>query len=236
MLSVVVPVHNEQDNIRPLIEEIMAIVPRVPISEMVFVDDQSRDDTLAVLKNLKSEFPMLRALHHEKQSGQSAATWTGVRAAKFPVVVTLDGDGQNPPAEIEKLYKLYKSQTRPVMVMGERAKREDSALRRIISRLANKIRAALLQDGTRDTGCSLKMFRREDYLNLPYFNHMHRYIPALMIRDGVAVMHVPVSHRPRVRGVSKYGTLDRLMNSLSDLMGVFWLMRRRRAPGAVREE
>jgi len=229
MITVVVPVLNEAENIESLIAEIMAASARAPITEIVYVDDASTDATLDILKNLKSRYPLLRALRHDKRAGQSGALRTGIRAAKNPVIVTLDGDGQNNPADIALLFNASGFSTDhlpPLMVAGQRAKRNDNAVRRYTSRLANTIRQACLKDGTRDTGCSLKLFRRDDYLALPYFNHMHRYLPALMMREHVKIVHVDVSHRARAHGVSKYGTIDRLLAAVTDLSGVMWLQTR----------
>tara|TARA_R110002095_G_scaffold130308_3_gene113032 strand:- start:899 stop:1663 length:765 start_codon:yes stop_codon:yes gene_type:complete len=231
MITVVVPIFNEQDNIKPLLDEITQAAKLVPISEIIYVDDASTDNTYDTLTALRDDFPALRILKHQKNAGQSAALWTGVKNAGNDIVVTLDGDGQNNPADIPLLYAKYeneKAATPQIMVMGERTKRNDSWIKRKSSKFANRIRAALLKDNTRDTGCSLKLFKRRDYLNLPYFNHMHRFLPALMMRDGIKTIHVGVSHRPRVSGVSKYGTLDRLAAGIVDLWGVFWLMKRGR--------
>ena len=239
MISVIVPVNNEQDNITPLLKEISKAASAIPLTEIIYVDDGSVDKTAEVLKAQRAKYPMLRALRHGTRSGQSAATWTGVNAARNPIVVTLDGDGQNNPADIEKLYRIFEAQggaNALLMVAGQREKREDNLLRRFSSRSANKIRSSLLKDNTRDTGCSLKMYRREDFMRLPFFNHMHRFMPALMIREGVEIRHVDVSHRPRTKGASKYGTLDRLMAGILDLMGVMWLMRRTRTRSQVFEE
>lgn len=236
MISVVVPVMNEEDNIASLIEEISKTSQSAPISEIIYVDDGSSDGTCEILKSIRKKYSQLRIIRHENRSGQSAALWTGIRAAGNDLIVTLDGDGQNDPADIPLLYQKYQntSQTHgdKIMVAGQRVKRQDTWVKLISSRLANKIRSGLLKDNTRDTGCSLKMFRRRDYLNLPYFNHMHRFLPALMIREGVRIEHVDVSHRPRTRGVSKYGTIDRLKVGISDLLGVRWLQTR--APSHVK--
>lgn len=239
MISVVVPVHNEQENVAPLLREIAAAAAEIPISEIVYVDDGSADETYAVLCAEKSSYPLLRVLCHDKRSGQSAALWTGVRAATNEIVVTLDGDGQNNPADIKILFRIFQEKNgkkSAVMVAGERGKRHDNLIRRISSRSANKLRSFLLKDKTKDTGCSLKMFRRSDYLHLPFFNHMHRFLPALMLREGVELVHVDVSHRPRTKGASKYGTLDRLWASMQDLLGVMWLMRRARPKIKVHED
>jgi dolichol-phosphate mannosyltransferase len=239
MISLIVPVLNEQDNVTPLLEEISQAAMNVPVSEIIFVDDGSTDDTYALLSALRKKEPRLRILRHERRSGQSAALWTGIKAAHNETIVTLDGDCQNNPADIRNLHKLFEQSGGPgvsLMIAGQRVKRQDNIVRRISSRAANKIRSWLLEDGTRDTGCSLKMFRRSDYLALPFFNHMHRFLPALMMREGVRVLHVDVSHRPRTKGASKYGTLDRLIVSISDIMGVLWLLRRARPQVRIYED
>lgn len=231
MITVVVPVFNEKDNIEPLIKEIAEAAQHAPISEIVYVDDNSNDGSFELLQSLKEAYPALRVLKHKTQAGQSSALWTGIKAASNNLIVTMDGDGQNDPADIPLLFSKYEQcgENLPkVMVLGERAKRNDNLVRRLSSRIANGIRGAMLRDNTKDTGCSLKLFRRRDYMSLPYFDHMHRFLPALMMRDGVLLVHVPVSHRPRVHGVSKYGTIDRLLVGLADIRGVMWLKKRNR--------
>lgn len=229
MISVVVPVLNEADNILSLVQEIIAVTDKAPISEIVYVDDGSNDATPSILQQACTQYPMLRVLRHDRRCGQSAALWSGIRAARGTLVVTLDGDGQNDPADIPALYSRYQllsSQHPRLMIAGQRAKRHDNLGRRLASRFANGLRSRLLKDNTRDTGCSLKLYRREDYLALPYFNHMHRFLPALMMREQVTVAHVDVSHRPRQHGVSKYNNLQRALVGISDLLGVFWLQQR----------
>lgn len=231
MISVVVPVYNEKDNIEPLIKEIVQAAEDLPISEILYVDDASTDGSFDLLKELRSEYSALRILKHKNQSGQSAAIWTGVKAAGNEIIVTMDGDGQNNPADIKTLYEAYerhKNTLPKLMVLGERKERHDSWIRRISSRIANGIRSHFLQDQTKDTGCSLKLFRRKDYVNLPYFDHMHRFLPALMMRQNTRLIHVAVSHRPRVHGISKYGTLGRAFEGISDIKGVLWLQSRNR--------
>ncbi len=239
MISVVIPVFNEKENIKPLLQEIDQASASLPISEIIYVDDASTDATFSILKNLMNEFPGLRAIKHNNNSGQSAALWTGIKAASNHLIVTMDGDGQNNPADIKLLYEAYehhRKQTSKIMVAGERIKRNDNLVRRISSRVANNIRAAILKDQTSDTGCSLKLFQRSDYLNLPYFDHMHRFLPALMIRGGVKLIHVKVSHRPRLHGISKYGIWDRLFVGISDIRGVLWLQKRARRADETYEE
>lgn len=232
-LSIVVPAHNEVENIRPLLDEIMSVAKSLPVAEVIVIDDASVDQTDQELLRARVEMPLLRILQHRHKAGQSAAIYTGVLAATGDWIVTLDGDGQNDPADILKLYQFYAadpSREKVGLVAGQRARRRDKFIKRISSRVANTVRAALLQDGVRDTGCGLKMIRRDVYLRLPYFNHMHRYIPALVRREGLDIRLVDVGHRHRQRGISKYGTLDRLVAGLSDLFGVVWLIHRRRVP------
>jgi len=229
MLSVIVPVHNEAENITHLVAEIAALAARVPLQEIIYVNDGSTDTTLEVLKQVQATQPLLRIINQFPRSGQSAATWTGVTAAMYPVCVTLDGDGQNDPEGIVAMFGVFMeaSKTSPrIMVAGQRLKREDNWVRKISSRLANNVRRAVLSDGVRDTGCALKMFRRDDYLALPYFDHMHRFLAALFIRDGVAIHLSDVRHRPRMRGASKYGVWNRLWVGIVDLFGVAWLKTR----------
>lgn len=224
MISVVVPVCNEEENIKPLLDEIVATSHKCPITEIVYVDDASTDQTLARLRDYQKNEKRLRIVRHSQRCGQSAAIWTGAHFATGTLIATLDGDGQNNPADIEQLYNSYKqSGLERVLIAGQRIKREDHPWRSIASKIANTVRAWLLKDGARDTGCGIKLFRRADYIALPYFNHMHRYIPALMKRHHVNVIFADVSHRARERGISKYGTLDRLWAALSDLFGVMWL-------------
>lgn len=227
MITVVIPVLNEQDNIPPLLNEIFEVSKIIPISEVIYIDDGSTDKTSDVLKSMRQDIPILRVIQHERRSGQSAAFMSGVRAAGNSIVVLMDGDGQNNPADIQKLYKIYtthQKENKKIMVAGQREKRHDNALRRLSSKYANAIRSFVLKDGMRDTGCSLKLIRREDYLRLPYFDHMHRFLPALLMRDDVKILTADVSHRPRERGVSKYGFWDRLWVGIFDLVGVRWLL------------
>ena len=234
-ISVVVPVHDEQGAAGPLAREI-AEAFRGRAFEMVFVNDASRDGTVAELEALKGELPMLRVLSHGKNAGQSRAVRTGVLAARGPIIVTLDGDGQNPPADAPRLADaLMAAPPEVALVGGVRAKRQDSGAKRWASRWANGIRKRLLNDDADDTGCGLKAFRREAFLRLPYFDHLHRYLPALMIREGYQNRFVPVGHRHRETGRSKYTNLGRLWAALSDLQGVMWLRRRSRDPGHVTE-
>lgn len=228
-VSVVVPVRNEAENIAPMLGEFAGLAELLPLGEVIYVDDGSTDDTLLRLEAALPDYPFLRIVRHPESAGQSAATYTGVRSARYELVVTIDGDGQNDPADIEKLYACFAEHAaagEALMVMGQRTKRRDSLVRRLSSRIANSVRSKLLRDSTRDTGCSLKMFRRSQFLELPSFDHMHRFLPALMNRQGIRVRHVDVSHRPRTHGRSKYGTWDRLWVGIVDLAGVIWLQRR----------
>ena len=226
-LSVVVPVFNEQDNVGPLLREVVAALRGRVAFEAIFVDDNSKDGTLAALRALKAEVPELRVLHHTKQSGQSTAIRTGVRESRAPWVATLDGDGQNDPADIPKLLAARESADRAIRLFaGWRVNRQDTGSKRWASKIANAIRSRLLDDETPDTGCGIKLFERAAFLELPYFDHMHRYLPALMQRAGWKTVSVPVNHRPRSAGVSKYNNLNRALVGVADLRGVAWLIRR----------
>lgn len=232
-LSVVVPVRNEQDNVEPLVREIAAALSGIATFEIVYVNDGSNDATQARLDALKGEFPMLRAIRHRAACGQSRAVTTGVIAARHAWIATLDGDGQNDPADIPALLEKLADPAQPAnleLLAGWRARRNDTFARRLSSKIANGVRARMLGDDTPDTGCGLKVFARETFLALPNFDHMHRFLPALVMRNGGAVVSVPVNHRPRERGVSKYGIHDRLWVGIVDLFGVAWLQRRVRLP------
>lgn len=227
MITVIIPVHNEEDNIIELLQEVKAAAENTPISEVIVVDDASTDRSLALLKSARDDFSFLRVIKHEVCTGQSAAFMTAARAAGNNILVFMDGDRQNDPKDVRLLYKTYQdniSKNPKIMVAGQREKRQDNLLRRLSSRWANKIRSSFLKDGTRDTGCSLKLIRREDYIRLPYFKHMHRFLPALLMRDSVKILHVDVSHRPRVAGQSKYGFWNRFWVGITDLIGVKWLL------------
>ncbi|WP_439815670.1 glycosyltransferase family 2 protein [Zavarzinia sp. CC-PAN008] len=225
-LSVVIPVLNEQENVGPLLAEAVAALDGLVDFEVIYVDDGSTDATPERLLILLSEEPRLRVIRHSRRYGQSAAVHTGVRAARGAWIATLDGDRQNDPADLPRLVRLAAGDAPPGLLAGERVNRRDTIVKRVSSRLANFVRRAMLNDGTRDTGCGLKVFRRDLFLELPYFDHMHRFLPALAQRAGGTVRPVPVGHRHRTAGRSKYGTLDRLIVSLSDLLGVAWLIRR----------
>ena len=229
-LSVIVPVFNECDNILPLISEIGAALHGKINYELIYVDDHSEDGSCDLLLAQKASHPELRVLHHQTRSGQSAAVWHGVRAAQSSWIITLDGDGQNDPADMATLLAARAAAGDAIkLFIGWRTTRRDSYNKRVSSRVANAVRSRMLGDATPDTGCGLKLFERAVFLDLPYFDHMHRYLPALFKAIGWQSQSVPVGHRPRRTGVSKYGTLDRLWVGLADLCGVAWLMRRSRS-------
>jgi dolichol-phosphate mannosyltransferase len=226
-LSVVVPVHNESGNVRPLLHEITAALRGRLTFEIVYVDDASRDDTLTVLRAAKTEFPELRVLRHCNQCGQSTAIRTGIRAARASWVATLDGDGQNDPADILKLLAVRAESPPEVKLFtGWRVERNDPSSKRWASKIANALRARVLHDDTPDTGCGIKLIERAAFLELPYFDHMHRFLPALILRAGWQVRSVPVRHRPRSSGRSKYNNFQRAWVGIADLRGVAWLIRR----------
>ena len=227
-LSVVVPVKNEQDNVEPLVREIAAALSGTTTFEIIYVNDGSTDATQTRLEALKAEFPMLRVIRHRASCGQSRAVTTGVNAARYEWIATLDGDGQNDPADIPNLLDAARKAASPRLrlVMGNRTTRRDTWLRRLSSRVANGVRGGLLRDGTPDTGCGIKVFDRAVFLDMPRFNHMHRFMPALYQREGYEVTSVAVNHRERTRGTSKYGLHNRLWVGIVDLFGVMWLIRR----------
>jgi dolichol-phosphate mannosyltransferase len=232
-VSVVVPVKDEADNVLPLIGEIHVALQGQADFEVIYVDDGSSDGTAERLAQAAARFPRLRVIHHRRACGQSTAIATGVRAARFAWIFTLDGDGQNDPADMPAMLALVSPGRRApglALVTGNRVARKDSLLRRLSSRVANGVRGALLGDGTPDTGCGLKLFSRELYLRLPFFDHLHRFMPALALRDGVAVASVPVRHRARSAGRSKYGVNNRLWVGIVDMLGVMWLKRRMTHP------
>ena len=232
-LSIVVPVRNEEANILPLLAEIHAALEQQCEFEVLYVDDGSRDGTARVLREALARYPRLRVLSHRESCGQSAALFTGVRAARGEWVATLDGDGQNDPADLPKLLALRDAPARPAnlqLVTGYRRSRRDNWLKRVSSRVANAVRSRLLRDATPDTGCGLKLIPRAAYLELPYFDHMHRFLPALVQRNGGLTLSVEVNHRPRTRGRSSYGVHNRLWAGIIDLVGVMWLRRRMKRP------
>ena len=233
-ISVVVPVLDEAENIIPLVDEIYQALAGGPAFEVVFIDDGSSDESFDVLSELVIVRDNFRVVRHGARAGQSGAILSGVREAKGGLIATLDGDGQNDPADIPGLLARYleeASRGGPLMIAGYRRQRRDGPIKRASSRIANSVRACALGDGTPDTGCGLKLFPREVFLEFPAFNHMHRFLPALMIRAGGRVLSADVSHRARARGHSKYGIWDRLWVGISDLRGTRWLMSR-----AVRSE
>jgi glycosyltransferase involved in cell wall biosynthesis len=228
-VSIVVPVKNEAGNIEPLVSEIAAAMGGAGGFEIVYVDDGSSDATAQQLRALMASRPWLRAVRHAVSCGQSAAVRTGVRNARAPVVVTLDGDGQNDPAFIPALVRaLEAGAPRIGLVAGQRVGRRASGFKKLQSRIANAVRGAILRDGTRDSGCGLKAFRREVFLALPYFDGLHRFLPALVRREGYDIGYVDVVDRLRRKGVSNYGMWDRLWIGILDLAGVWWLIRRKR--------
>ena len=234
-VSIVVPVFDEEGAAPALAREIAGAFAGIA-HEIIFVDDASRDATRAALERLKADIPTLRIVAHARNAGQSRAIRSGVLAARAPLIVMLDGDGQNDPADAPRLLAaLEAGSPNLAMIGGERVNRRDTASKRWASRWANALRRRLLNDGASDTGCGLKVFRREAFLRLPYFDHLHRYLPALMIREGYAIAFEPVGHRSRATGQSKYTNLQRLGAAASDLLGVMWLRSRARDPGAVEE-
>jgi dolichol-phosphate mannosyltransferase len=228
-VSVVVPVRNEAGNIGTLVAEIRKALDGQWNFEVIYVNDGSSDDTEAEIKRLMALYPWLRRLRHKQSCGQSSAVRSGVQAARAPLVVTLDGDGQNDPAFIPALLRALEAGAPLVgLIAGQRVGRKASGFKKLQSRIANGVRGAVLRDGTRDTGCGLKAFRRDVFLNLPYFDGLHRFLPALVRRDGYGIGYVDVVDRPRGSGVSNYGLWDRLWVGILDLAGVWWLIRRKK--------
>jgi dolichol-phosphate mannosyltransferase len=233
-----VPVYNEADNVEPLVLELDRVLRNPALNleyEIVYVDDGSTDGTPERLAALAADLPRLRVVRHRYNCGQSAAIRSGVRAARHAMIATLDGDGQNDPADIPRLLTVFASGARTDvhLVVGCRVNRRDTWLRRISSRIANAIRSTLAGDSTPDTGCGLKVFSRDVFLALPFFDHMHRFLPALVIREKGRVVSLPVNHRPRTRGKSKYGVRNRMWVGIVDLLGVLWLQRRAARPVIV---
>jgi dolichol-phosphate mannosyltransferase len=234
-VCVVVPVRNEAGNIEPLVTEIEAALDGHSF-EIVYVNDGSSDTTGAELARMMAERPWLRQVKHARSCGQSAAVRTGVAAARAPIVVTLDGDGQNDPKFIPELLAAFEAGAPKVgLVAGQRVGRKDTGFKQFQSRIANTVRKAILRDGTRDTGCGLKVFRRELFLALPYFDGLHRFLPALVRREGFDIGYVDVVDRPRRHGTSKYGMWDRLWVGIIDLCGVWWLIRRKKQVPEISE-
>lgn len=233
LISVVVPVRNEAPNILPLINEIRAALSGISY-DIVYVDDGSTDETPQRLRQALAEGAPLRIIRHKTSCGQSAGVITGVKHARGTWIATLDGDGQNDPASIPDMLARAQAEERagpgPVLIAGWRQKRRDTSAKRYGSRIANKVRASILKDATPDTGCGLKVFRRDAFLEIPHFDHMHRFLPALFIRQGGRVVSVPVNHRPRLEGQSNYNNWQRLKVGIVDLIGMYWLQRRWRGP------
>ncbi len=240
-VAVVVPVRNEAGNIEPLVKELaQAFTGQWPF-EVVYVNDGSNDGTEAELKRLMAQYPWLRRVRHKQSCGQSAAVRSGVAAARAPLIVTLDGDGQNDPAFIPAMLRALDAEAphgglQIGLVAGQRVKRKSGGFKKLQSRLANAVRGAVLRDGTRDTGCGLKAFRRDVFLALPYFDGLHRFLPALVKREGYAIGYVDVVDRPRGAGVSNYGMWDRLWVGILDLAGVWWLIRRKKRVPEIVED
>jgi len=237
-LSVVIPVQNEEENVRMLIDEVRQALDGVLNYELIYVNDGSTDATLEILEQYRSGFSLLKIFSHEKGVGQSTAVQTGVKHAESPVIATLDGDGQNDPADIPALFQVLieNSATGVVLVNGYRKKRKDTFIKRMSSRFANGIRRWLLDDDTPDTGCGLKVFSRDAYLDIPFFDHLHRFLPAMMINGGGRVMSVEVNHRERQLGSSHYGFFDRLWVGIFDILGVIWLKARTTHPVVIEDK
>lgn len=238
-ISLVIPVYNEEKNIAPLLSEIKMVLCGIEY-EVIYVDDGSTDKTLQRLRDISNSFPHLRVIRHKKCCGQSTAVLTGVRHARAPLIATLDGDGQNDPADIPGMLQVWRREEqtngKPIgCIAGWRTKRRDNGLRKLSSKVANAVRSRLLGDNTPDTGCGLKLFSREIYLRFPYFDHMHRFLPALFLREGTRVISKPVNHRSRERGTSKYGLHNRLWVGLVDIMGVMWLLNRANLPEIIED-
>jgi dolichol-phosphate mannosyltransferase len=229
-VSVVIPVRNEAANIAPLLSEIVSALEKRAAFEVIFVNDGSTDRSESELTLLMASRPWLRHVKHASSCGQSAAIHSGVEHARAPLVVTLDGDGQNDPAFIPALLETLMGAPRVGLVAGQRVRRRANLFKKLQSRIANGVRKAVLRDGTRDTGCGLKAFRRDLFLKLPYFDGLHRFLPALVRRAGYDIAYVDVIDRPRRAGKSNYGMWDRLWVGIMDLFGVWWLIRRCRVP------
>ncbi|TAL62810.1 MAG: glycosyltransferase [Legionella sp.] len=224
-LSIIIPVYNEVDNVAALYQEIeQSLSPEQYTYEVLFVDDGSQDGTVERLRELQKIHPRLRGIYHQRNYGQSAALLTGARAATYSMLVTMDGDGQNDPKDIPLLFAACNDNK--TVVLGNRKKRDDNAIRKLSSRIGNGVRQSILRDDCPDTGCSLKLFPKEAFLALPHFNHLHRYLPALFRREGYTLVNIPVNHRQRVHGTSKYGVMNRLFVGIHDLIGVRWLLKR----------
>jgi dolichol-phosphate mannosyltransferase len=233
---VVIAVYNEAENIEPVSDELLAVSAHTQPFEIVFVDDGSTDATAKRLQKLCRQHTCLRSLRHDRRCGKSAALRTGITAARAPWIATMDGDGQNDPADIlELLHVAWAAEGMAPLVAGIRVRRNDNLSRRIATRLANGFRQAVLSDHCPDTGCGLKVFRREDFLRLPVFEGMHRFLPALFQRYGHPLICKPVSHRARLQGRSKYTNFGRAMVGIWDMLGVIWLRSRTHVPARVTE-
>jgi dolichol-phosphate mannosyltransferase len=229
-VSIVVPVRNEEDNVAPLIAEIVSALGSRWAYEIIYVNDGSTDATAERLAAMRKQYPQLRQLKHAASTGQSAAVRSGVRAARGAIVATLDGDGQNNPVFLPDLIAAVENGGGRVgLAAGQRVGRKDTGFKKLQSRIANGVRNAILRDGTRDTGCGLKAFPREVFLSMPYFDGLHRFLPALVRREGFDIAYVDVIDRPRQSGVSNYGFFDRLWIGIMDLAGVWWLIRRKKS-------
>jgi dolichol-phosphate mannosyltransferase len=234
-ISIIIPVYNEVDNVELLSQEVIKSLTTEEIPfEVIFVDDGSTDGTREKLYSLTLSTPSIKLVCHKSNYGQSAALVSGAKSAWYPILITMDGDGQNDPQDIPALLKHYKSSY--TVILGNRKKRDDNFLRQFSSRVGNGIRNWVLQDKCPDTGCSLKVFSKEGFLAIPHFNHMHRFLPALFKRNGYELINVPVNHRARNHGVSKYGVMNRLFVGIYDLVGMRWLLKRPCAPEVYQHE
>lgn len=234
-ISLVIPVYNEVDNVEGLYNEIAEVLSSHSYSyEVVFVDDGSSDGTQDALHKLAGRYENIKPVYHKRNFGQSAALVSGARAASYPLLITLDGDGQNDPADIPAMLAQYADNK--TVVLGNRRKRDDNLLRKLSSRIGNNVRRGLLRDECPDTGCSLKLFSKEGFLALPHFNHLHRFLPALFKRAGFRLVNIQVNHRARQHGVSKYGVMNRLFAGIYDLVGVRWLLNRPCTPETINYE
>lgn len=239
LFSIVVPARNESANLPALVQGIETACAPLGRFETILVDDGSDDDSVQTIRHLQETRPWLRLLRHPRSGGQSAAVYNGTRAARATIIATLDGDGQNPPDQLPHLLApllAADADPRLGLVAGQRVGRQDTWSKRMASKLANRLRAWMLRDATRDTGCGLKAFRRDAYLLLPFFNHQHRYLPALFARDGWGVAHVDVRHAARGAGRSNYTNLQRGLVGVRDLLGVAWLIARARTVTPLPEE
>ena len=225
-ISIVIPIYNEQDNIIQIIKEVRASLEKKINYEIIIVDDGSDDNTYEVVNKINKINKNINIISHKKNYGQSIGLRTGIKEANSEYIVTLDGDGQNDPRDILKLIKSFDTKVSFMMVIGNRVNRIDSIAKKVASRLAFQIRKLLLKDTTPDTGCAIKVFRKRDFLQLPFFNHIHRFLPFLFNTFGGKIISVPVNHRPRSSGISKYSNFQRFLVGINDLYGVIWLRKR----------